>query len=1306
MNRDLTGEKAFAASQFKGEREYWNNKLSGELVKSSFPPDFKAAGTKEKRVGTMTFKLPAALSERLTEIVNNSDSRLHIVLVTGLTLLLHKYTGSKDIIIATPIDKQEVEGEFINTVLAIRNQIDEQMSVREFLMRVKQTVNEAGENQNFPVETLPYELGIPVIEGEFPLFDTAILLQNIQDKKYIRHINLNMIFSFLRTGNELEGIVEYNALLFERKTCERILNHFLHMMHEAFFNVDLKLTDVPVLAEEEKNRLVFDFNKTTADYPRDKMIHQLFEDQVEKSPHAIAVESNDELLTYKELNEKANRLARVLREKGIVNDTAAAIMLETSLEIPLAVMAVLKAGGTYLPLGFEFPEERIDYMLKDSHAKLLLTREDLSEVKTLQCPVIYLDDDTLYTGDRRNLGPVNHVNSAAYVIYTSGTTGQPKGVVVEHRALVNYIWWAARTYIKNEHVDFPLHTSISFDLTVTSIFTPLITGNAVIVYGGVNKKFYIEDMIDENRVGVVKLTPSHLKLIRWKKIKNSSIKRFVVGGEELETALANDIYNHFDNKIEIYNEYGPTETVVGSMIYRFDPHCDRRHSVPIGVPIANTRVYLLNEYFQPVPPGVTGELYIGGAGLAAGYIHKPGKTAEKFIPDPFIPGRKIYKTGDLALRLPDGNIEYKGRIDHQVKIRGYRIEVGEIETKIIDFLERTHTGREKTGCVVTDVKDEMGEKALCAYLVSPGASDVSELRAHLSLELPDYMIPTYYMEIEKIPLTAAKKIDRSALPKPELTFVEEYVAPRDAVEEKLSRIWSDVLGFKEEQIGIDANFFEVGGHSLRATFLAASIEKHFDVKLPLVKIFELPSIRGQAELINESTREVFVSIDCVEEKEYYVLSSAQSRLYILQRMDLNSTAYNVPMVVEVDGVTDMEKLEETFKKLLVRHESLRTSFILVEDTPMQKINQTIEFKIEYFEDSQEEIGDIIKNFVRSFDLSRAPLLRVGVKKTRQSKQVLMVDMHHIVTDGISHVILINEFFSLYNDIQLPALRLQYKDYSEWQQSNKVSEVLEQQERFWLRGFEGEIPVLNIPTDYPRPKRRSYEGGKIGFEIGIDETAALKKMYLEEEATLFIILLAIYNIFLSKISGQDDIVIGTSTAGRRHADLEKIIGMFVNTLPLRNRLNPDKTFRDFVRQVKENTMNVFDNQDYQFEALVEKVVKNKDNSRNPVFDVRFVFDNIEESSEPRDREANPSLFTSLTSKFDLTLSALESGEKLEFEFEYSTKLFKEETIRRFVNDFKGIISSVMTDKETELRDIRLSHDFVMLESNINQIDLEF
>jgi amino acid adenylation domain-containing protein len=725
----------------------------------------------------------------------------------------------------------------------------------------------------------------------------------------------------------------------------------------------------------------------------------------------------------------------------------------------------------------------------------------------------------------------------------------------------------------------------------------------------------------------------------------------------------------------LYNQYGPTETTIDALVGR----CSQE-KVTLGKPIDNAVCYIVDKYKHLVPVGVVGELYIGGDGVARGYLNKPELTIEKFFSSSLLRfsasqllSFSLYRTGDLARWLPAGKIEFLGRMDEQVKIRGFRVEPGEIENRLL-----RHPGVKEA--VVAAGEKETGDNYLCAYIVPVNIEKVvaEEFREYLSHSLPDYMVPSYFVIIDNIPLTSHGKVDRKALPMPEMESRSEYIAPGDRIELLLAEIWGEILGVEKERIGIDHHFFELGGHSLKATVMIARVHKELDVRVPLAEIFKTPTIRG------------------------FALSSAQKRLYILQQMDLNSTAYNMPEMIPLEETPDFsfepERLENTFKKLIARHESLRTSFHMVNNQPVQKVHDEVEFEI-----------SLVPRIIRPFDLSQAPLLRVGLVKLEEKRYLLWVDMHHIISDGASHSVLVQDFVSLYRGETPLPLRIQYKDYAYWQNSDKERAAIRRQELYWLNQFADEIPVLDIPTDYPRPAVQSFDGSSVSFQVPPHHTAALKAIAMEKGtgATMYMVLLALGNILLAKLSSQEDIVIGTPVAGRRHADLERVIGMFVNTLALRNQPAGDKTFAAFLPEVKEKTLQAFENQEYPFEDLVDRVAVNRDAGRNPLFDVMLVFQDAGDTQTvPYEDEMHR--YENTIAKFDITLSAVEVGGGLRFAFSYCTKLFKQETIERFINYFKKIISSVIANPNQPISEIeivseeekhRLLYDF-------NQRDTEY
>ncbi len=704
-------------------------------------------------------------------------------------------------------------------------------------------------------------------------------------------------------------------------------------------------------------------------------------------------------------------------------------------------------------------------------------------------------------------------------------------------------------------------------------------------------------------------------------------------------------------------------------------------NIPIGKPLPNTQIYIIDKEKKLQPIGIPGELCIAGESLARGYLNNTELTAEKFIENPFAKGQRMYKTGDLARWLPDGNIEFLGRMDNQVKVRGYRIELGEIENQLL-----SHSDIKEA--IVIAREDKNNNKYLCGYILSERKEIISELREYLAKELPEYMIPAYFIQLDKMPFTANGKIDRKALLEPELSLTTgtEYVAPESEIEEKLVNIWSEVLGI--ERIGINDNFFELGGHSLKAINIVAKISKELNVSVPLRELFKTPTIKGLANYVEGTKQSIYSSIEPAEEKEdYYPLSSAQKRMYTLQQFDEASTGYNIPAIITIEGSLEKEKLEEIFKKLIKRHEALRTSFEVIDGEPVQVVHKEVSFEIEYTESDKEKVSEIASVFVKAFDLRKAPLLRVALSKINDKEHILMIDMHHIISDGVSMGILTKEFIELYDGKELPKLRIQYKDFAAWQNEMYKSGEIKKQEEYWLKAFEGEVPVLNMPTDHQRPSIQSFEGKSIDIELNYELTGKLKQIAKETGSTMYMVLLSAYNVLLSKYSGQEDIIIGSPIAGRPHADLENIMGMFVNTLAMRNYPESNKTFKEFLSEVKASSLQAFENQDYQFEELIDKLSIKRDLSRNPLFDIMFSMESIDKKEiSIEGLEFKPYGLENKIAKFDLTVSAVEANNNIALNFEYCTKLFGKNTIERMVEHYIKIIEAITTNLEISIKDI--------------------
>ena len=1238
----------------------------------------------------------------MNNLAAETETTLYIVLLSAYNILLAKYSGQEDIVVGSPIagrqhaDLQNIIGIFVNT-LAMRNHPEGIETSREFLNEVKTNALEAYENQGFQFEELVEKLSPQRDLSRNPLFNTMFVMQNM-DVEVRKLIGLklspyrfeNKISKFditIYAVETIEGIVftlEYCARLFKKETIASLGTHYLKILEEIVANPEKRLSDIDILSQAEKKRILIDFNDTKADYLKDMTIQELFEEQVKRTPDNIAVIFKNKTLTYRELNERSNQLARLLSDKGVKSSGIVGIMVERSLEMMVGILGVLKSGGAYLPIDPGYPEERIRYMLDDSGAGILLTQNNLFDKVVFAGEIIDLKNKEIYKGKKSNPVRTNTPNNLAYVIYTSGSTGKPKGVMIEHQAVNNFIKGITDQIEFTPDRTILALTTISFDIFVLETVLPLTCGLRIVITGELEQRDpkLLCEAIVKNEVDILQATPSRMRMLMTDADGIACLKRIkqiMIGGEAFPESLLESLSKLLSARI--YNMYGPTETTVWSTVKELT----KAKKVDIGKPINNTQVYIVDKNNKPQPVGVTGELCISGDGLGRGYLNRPELTAEKFAPNPFISGERMYRTGDLARWLPDGNIEFRGRIDHQVKVRGCRIELGEIESRLLkhEIIK---------GAVVIEKEDPQGDNYLVAYLTGERELTAAELREYLSRELPDYMIPSYFIQLEKLPLTPNGKIDRKALPEPDGSITTEvYEAPTNEIEQKLGEIWREILKLK--RVGINDHFFNLGGHSLKATSLVSKIHKEFQVELPLREIFINPTIRELAKQIKEAEESIYSSIHPVEEAEYYPLSSAQKRMYLLNKLEDVSTSYNMSGVLTIQGSLEREKFEEVFRSLLERHETLRTSFETIDGEPVQKVHRKVEFQVNYWETDADKVKDLVKEFIKPFDLSQAPLLRVWLVKIAKEKHILLYDMPHIISDATSMAILVREFAALYNGKTLPALSIQYKDFSAWQNELFGSEKIKKQEEYWLSRFAGEIPVVNMPTDYPRPSKMNFQGESYKFEIDQELTAKLGYLALQKRTTMFIVLLAAYNVLLARLTGQEDIIVGVPVAGRRHADLENIIGMFINTVALRNYPKSDLTFTEFLAEVNENTLKAFENQDYQFEMLLDKVDLQRDISRSPLFDTLFNYLNISTANQRREiiqseLKFAPYEFESRRTTFDITFYLREIDERIKINCHYRTSLFKRSTIEYLTKEYLGLLEKVALNQDRPLEDYEI------------------
>ncbi|MDT2237071.1 amino acid adenylation domain-containing protein [Paenibacillus larvae] len=853
------------AETIKSQEQFWLEQYKDDIPVLDLPADLGGIQEGSSPGRRISYKLDKSLTYSLRELAQKTETTLYMVLLAAYKVLLHRYTGQEDLIVGTPVsgrnhpDTESIIGIFIQTI-GIRTKPQAFKQFITYLQEVKQQALDAFENQDYPFDWLVEKLNIKREATGKSLFNTMFVFQNVEFNHIeqedctfkVKELNPGIsLYDLMLTveddGQKLELHMDFNPNCFEQDRIEQMKTHYTRILANLIKEPELPLASIELLSEQEQDQLLIHCNDTEAPYPQ-QMVHQLFEAQTERVPDQVAVICENEQLTYRQLNERANRLARTLRAKGVQADQLVAIISHHSTELIVGILAVLKAGGAYVPIDPEYPEDRIRYMLEDSRAKIVLTRREIRQHLNYEGDIVLLDEPSSYHKDRSNLVPASGTGNLAYVIYTSGSTGKPKGVLIEHQGLTNYIWWAKEVYVKGEKTNFPLYSSISFDLTVTSLFTPLATGNTIIAYRGEDKTELLANIVKDPRVDIIKLTPAHLHVLKEMNIADeSTVRKMIVGGENLSTRLAESISSQFTNGLELFNEYGPTETVVGCMIYHYDAEKDRRQSVPIGKPAANTNLYVLDAGGKPVPVGVPGEIYIGGTGVARGYLNRPELTAEKFVDNPFVPGEKMYRTGDLARWLPDGNIKYLGRIDNQVKIRGYRIELGEVESALLDM--------ESVQEAVVTAWGEDGSKQLCAYLVGDPSIETIQFRQQLLRRFPEYMIPAYFVRLEELPLTLNGKIYREALPAPEgrMKSGTEYTAPRTSIEKQLSEIWKEVLA--NPNLGIHDNFFEAGGHSLKVLQLINKINAVVGTNIQYPVVYQAPTIEKMAYAIQAATLE-------------------------------------------------------------------------------------------------------------------------------------------------------------------------------------------------------------------------------------------------------------------------------------------------------------------------------------------------------------------------------------------------------------------------------------------------------------------
>lgn len=1307
--------------------DYWKQHLAGPLPRIHLPADYPRTLSVSWCGAIESLRLPAHLKVALEGVSSTQNATLFMTLLAAFKILLYRYTGQDDIVVGTPVanrrqgELQHLIGFFVNT-LVLRTRLSAGLSFQEVLEQVRQTALAAYDHQELPFEVLVRELQPERQLDQPPLFQVLFNFENVPRKTYaVQGVEMRE-WGFdpqiathelaVEIVEEVDALIcrfQYRTDLFRAETITRLLRHYQMLLEGIVAHPDQPIARLPLLTAAERHQILVEWNATSAPYPTTVCLHHLIATQVLQTPDAPALIYEDQTLTYQELDQRANQLAYHLQSLGIGPDIPVALCAERSFAMVIALLGILKAGGAYVPLDPSYPRERLSFILSDSHAPVLLTQQHLQPVLPPHTAIVrYLDSDWEQIARSPTTPPNSEVTAAhlAYIIYTSGSTGQPKGVLIDHRAIVNRLLWMQDTYHLTPADRILQKTPFSFDVSVWEFFWPLLTGACLVIARpeGHKDSAYLVTLIQQAQITTLHFVPSMLQVfLEEAGVPHcAALRRIICSGEALPYDLQERCFARLPH-VALHNLYGPTEAAVEVSSWA----CERespRQIVPIGVPVANTQLYVLDAHVQPVPIGVPGELHIGGVQLSRGYLNRPALTAEKFILNPFstTPGARLYKTGDLARFLPDGAIEYLGRLDHQVKLRGFRIELGEIEA----VLAQHPAVRE---AVVLAREDTPGQKYLAAYIVPRGESTVAgradssalvqELRAFLPMKLPAYMLPASFVVLEALPLMSNGKVNRRALPAPTAIHTRSgttYVAPRTPSEEVLVGMWTSLLHVP--QVGIHDNFFDLGGHSLLATQLVSRLRQTFHVELPLRTVFEAPTVATLAlhiEMAQRAGTVLLPPITPATRDGELPLSFAQQRLWFLAQLEPDSPFYNVPMVLRFQGRLDVAALEHSLSHLVQRHEVLRTTFVIIDGQPVQVIVPPAPLPLpivdlRHLPPAEREAA--AQRLARAeaqqlFELHRGPLLRVHLFLLAPDDYLALFTMHHIITDGWSIDVLLREIAALYSAAQageaapLPALPIQYADFAVWQRAWLRGAVLEQHLTYWQQQLQGIPPLLELPTDRPRPTAQTSKGATYRLSLPTALAEAVRHLSQQSGCTLFMTLLAAFQVLLARYSGQTDICVGTPIANRTRAELEPLIGFFANTLVLRGDLSGNPTFRTLLQQVRAVTLDAYRHQDVPFEMVVEALQPERNLSQTPLFQVMFVLQNAPmEALELPGVQVQPLEIERESAKFDLTLSLQETPTGLRGHVEYATALFDAATIERMVSHFQTLLEGIVANPD--------------------------
>lgn len=1298
------------SEQYEKDRQFWLDRFADA-------PEVVSLADRAPRTSNSflrhTAYLPPSDVNALKEAARYFSGSWHEVMIAVSAVYVHRMTGSEDVVLGLPMMGRIGSASLnvpamVMNLLPLRLTVSSSMSFSELIQQISREIRSIRRHHKYRHEELRRDLKL--IGENHRLFGPQINLMPFDyglDFAGVRGTTHNLsagpvddlsINVYDRTdGSGLRIDVDANPEVYSESDIKLHQQRILQLLQTASAGEDMLIGQMELLLPEEKEKVISKWNET-AKSEKLVSLQDMFEKQAVLTPERIALMCDDIQVNYRKLNEEANRLARLLIEKGIGPEQFVALALPRSPEMVASMLGVLKTGAAYLPLDPEFPADRISYMLEDAKPSCIITTEEIaaSLPDDLAVPELVLDQAVTQEIIKR-YSPENQdvsvsLDHPAYIIYTSGSTGRPKGVVVTQKSLSNFLLSMQEAFSLGEEDRLLAVTTVAFDISALELYLPLISGAQIVIAKKetIREPQALAQMIENFDINIMQATPTLWHALVTSEPEKLRGLRVLVGGEALPSGLLQELQ---DLHCSVTNLYGPTETTIWSAAAFLEEGL--KGVPPIGKPIWNTQVYVLDNGLQPVPPGVVGELYIAGTGLARGYFHRPDLTAERFVADPYgPPGTRMYRTGDQARWRADGSLDYIGRADHQIKIRGFRIELGEIDAVLAN-----HPHIEQAAVVVRE--DQPGDKRLAAYVVADAAIDTAELRRYMGASLPDYMVPSAFVEMDELPLTPNGKLDRKALPAPDFSTSVSDRAPRTPQEEILCDLFAEVLGLA--RVGIDDSFFELGGHSLLAARLMSRIREVMGAELGIAKLFDEPTVAGLAAHL-DLAQSACPALQRAERPEKIPLSFAQRRLWFLHCLEGPSPTYNIPVAVRLSGELDQGLLKAALYDLVCRHESLRTIFPESQGTSYQHILDADRAcpELHVTEIAEKELSDRLAEAVRySFDLAAEPAFRAELFVIGPDEYVLLLLVHHIVGDGWSLTPLTRDLGTAYaarchgRSPEWAPLAVQYADYALWQQEllgneDDPNSLIAGQLAFWKETLKNLPDQLELPTDYSRPAEPSHDGDTIHFRIEPEFHKRLQELARANRVSLFMVLQSGLAALLTRLGAGTDIPIGSPIAGRNDDALGDLVGLFINTLVLRTDTSGDPSFRELLDRVREVNLAAYDNQDLPFERLVEVLNPARSRVTHPLFQIMLAFQNTPDAElHLPDMESSLRINSVGSAKFDLTLEISEdrladgTPNGMEGLLEYSTDLFKRETAQALADRLMRLLEAAESDPDEQI-----------------------